>query len=154
MKRFSFRLQTLLDLKKRKEEEIKLALAEKNGKIVKAFRRMEEHRLELARFQITEKKQRMSVPSAQYLRLSVTYRFKLQHDIMSDQSLIMKLRKEAQEIMLALTEAKKECRALEILKEKKYAQWKLDGKREEQEFIDDISQKGHVRKRNAAVLDA
>ncbi|HAJ79834.1 MAG TPA: hypothetical protein DCO75_08685 [Fibrobacteres bacterium] len=62
--------------------------------------------------------------------------------------------KEAREIILSLTEAKKESRALEILKEKKYLQWKLEGKREEQEFVDDISQKEYIRKGKTAQVDS
>jgi flagellar protein FliJ len=154
MKRFSFRLQTLLDMKKRKEEEIKRALAEKNGQIAKAQRKMEEIRLELVRFQAAEKKQRGLSPTAQYLRLSVTYRFKLQGDISGVYRKIIALTKESQEIILSLTEAKKESRALEILKEKKYLQWKLEGKREEQEFVDDISQKEYIRKGKTAQVDS
>jgi flagellar export protein FliJ len=51
-----------------------------------------------------------------------------------------------------LTEAKKECKALEILKDKKLLEWKREYKLEEQEFSDDVSQKGFIRKARLASL--
>ncbi len=152
MKRFRFPLQTLLDIKKQREEGLKRAFAEKNGQIMRAQRELEENRAALARFQDHEKRQRTAAPTAQGLRLSVVYRYKLQRDIAGARQAVALLQQEARIVLQSLTEAKKECRALEILKEKKWSRWKRDNKREEQEAIDDISQKGYIRKtRNAAV---
>jgi flagellar biosynthesis chaperone FliJ len=78
--------------------------------------------------------------------LSVTYRYKLQRDIADAGREATTLRQEAQNLVRELTEAKKESRALEIVKEKKIIQWKRDNKREEQDALDDISQKEHIRK--------
>jgi flagellar FliJ protein len=146
MKRFSFRLQTLFDIKKQKEEQLKRALAIKNGLILRAVQRLEQNRLQLSTFQDLEKERRSSGPSAQALRLSVTYRYKLQRDIADAGREATTLRQEAQNLVRELTEAKKESRALEIVKEKKIIQWKRDNKREEQDALDDISQKEHIRK--------
>jgi flagellar export protein FliJ len=57
---------------------------------------------------------------------------------------------ELEQLRVRLAHARKECRVLEILKEKKFALWKKEYKKEEQEFIDDVSQKGYVRRLHAA----
>jgi flagellar FliJ protein len=146
MKRFAFRLQTLLDMKKRREEDLKRSLALKNGLIIRAVQRLGQGREALSNFQDRERENRLAAPTAQALRLSITYRYKLQRDIADSEREMTSLRREAQGVIQSLTEAKKESRALEILKEKKLLRWKRDNKREEQETLDDITQKEYIRK--------
>jgi flagellar FliJ protein len=152
MKRFRYRLQTLLDIKKRKEEEIKRKLAEKNNQVLRAQRQLKEFNEQLAEFQASEKKQRMRAASVSALRASVVYRYKLQADIAGKGKEIVQCKQDAQAIVKLLTEAKKECKALEILRDKKLAEWKREYKLEEQEFTDDVSQKGFIRKTRIAAL--
>ncbi len=151
MKRFRFRLQTLLEVKKRKEEELEIQLAEKNGKIIQTRKQLQEGCDRLSQFQAAEKCQRNASANALMLRLSVLYRHTLQRDIDEKNRRITGLKRDVQAVLQSLTEAKKETKTLNILKGKKLAQWKKDATRQEQEFIDDISQKGYIRKaKNAA----
>jgi flagellar export protein FliJ len=154
MKRFRYRLQTLLDIKKRKEEEIKRKLAEKNGQVFRAQKQLKELHEQLAQFQASEKKQRMQSVSIHALRASIVYRYKLQADIAGKGKEIVQCKQDAQNIVKLLTEAKKECKVLEILRDKKLAEWKREYKIEEQEFTDDVSQKGFIRKTRTAALQA
>jgi flagellar export protein FliJ len=108
--------------------------------------RLGQGREALSNFQDRERENRLAAPTAQALRLSITYRYKLQRDIADSEREMTSLRREAQGVIQSLTEAKKESRALEILKEKKLLRWKRDNKREEQETLDDITQKEYIRK--------
>jgi flagellar FliJ protein len=150
MKRFRFRLQTLLDIKKRKEEEIKIKLGEKNSQVLRSQKNLKDLHEQLAEFQASERKQRMLAVTVSALRASVVYRYKLQADIAGKGREIVQFKQDAQAIVKLLTEAKKECKVLEILRDKKLAEWKREFKLEEQEFTDDVSQKGFIRKTRTA----
>jgi flagellar protein FliJ len=150
MKRFSFRLQTLLDMKKRREEELAIKVAEKNGEIIRASGSLEECRGRLTRFQADEKRERECGLSALRLRLSVVHRHALQREIENNGRRIIGLRQELQSAVQALTSAKKETRTLENLRDKKRLQWNHDALREEQKLSDDVSQKGYIRRSRAA----
>ena len=145
MKRFSFRLQTLLTMKERREKELARNVAEKNNEIIRTVKSLQEGRDRLAEFQEEEKRQRTAALSAVLLRLSVVHRHALQRDIEDKGRRIAGLKQELQAAIESLTNAKKETRALEILRDNKLAQWKRDYAREEQEFTDDVSQKGYIR---------
>ena len=150
MKRFRFRLQTLLDMKQRREDELARKVAEKNDEIIRADKDLLKGRDRLARFQAEEKKQRAVALSPLLLRLSVLHRHNLQRDIEDQGRRIAGLKQELEAAVRSLTEAKKERRALEILRDKKREQWKLDYMQEERKFTDDVSQKGFIRKAKAA----
>jgi flagellar protein FliJ len=146
VKRFSFRLQTLLDIKQRREEELARMVAQKNNEIIRTFKSLQEGRDRLSKFQAEEKKQRASALDALLLRLSVVHRHALQREIAERGSQIATLKQELQAAVLSLTEAKKETRALEILRDNKRMEWKRDYGREEQKTIDDVSQNNFSRK--------
>lgn len=154
MKRFKYRLQTVLDIKKRKEDEIKKKLAEKNGHVLIAQKQLKDLNEQLAQFQASEKKQRARSVSIHALRASIVYRYKMQADIAGKGKEIIQLKQGAHALVKLLTEAKKESKALEILRDKKFAEWKHEYKLEEQESTDDVSQKGFIRKTRTAALQA
>jgi flagellar export protein FliJ len=146
MKRFSFRLQMLLDMKKRREDELAIKVAEKNGEIILASRNLQESRDRLAKFQSDEKRDRGCGLDALRLRLSVVHRHALQQEIEGHGRRIIGLRQELQTAVQSLASARKETRMLENLRDKKRAQWKRDALREEQKLSDDVSQKGYIRR--------
>jgi flagellar FliJ protein len=153
VKRFRFRLQTLLDIKIRTEDRIKRKLAEENSRVMAASRNMAELLGQLKQFQTDEKRQRLKSVTAGGLRASINYRFKLQSDIAGKNKQILDLKQSVQSMVGMLMEAKKETKALEILRDKKLAEWKHDNKLREQEFTDDVSQKGFIKKTRAAARD-
>jgi flagellar protein FliJ len=146
MKRYHFRLDTLLELRKRREDEIKQQLGKKNREILAVRKELSAINLELKSLQDSEKKTRNTVKSALLLRYSVTYRFKLKEDIVKKTRLIDELSVQAEGIREKLVRAKQQRRAIEIVKEKKLAEWKKEYSLREQKFIDDISQQGFIRK--------
>ena len=150
MKRFHFRLDVLLDIKKRAEEEIKKELAKKNGEILASRREREELVRRLETFFIEEKQQRLRILDLLALKFSISYRSHLQKDIAHKDRCIEGLVGELENVRVRLAQATKERRVLEILKEKRLARWKKEYKKEEQEYIDDVSQKGYIRRLHAA----
>jgi flagellar export protein FliJ len=140
----------MLDLKKRAEDEIKKEVARKNGQIIVGRREHEELLAQLKAFFIEEKQQRLRLLDLLKIRYSLAFRGQLQKDIVQKEKSIQVLIAELDKLRVRLAQARKECRVLEILKEKKFSRWKKEYKKEEQEFIDDVSQKGYVRRLHSA----
>jgi flagellar FliJ protein len=155
MKRFRFRLESILDIRNRAEEEIKKELAKKNGEIIAARRRHEGMCRALESFFAEEKEHRLRVLDLMALRLSVSYHQQLKSDAEEALRAVQQLGKEKDAIRQRLAQARKETRVLEILKEKRLSEWKKEYKAEEQKFVDDVSQKGYIRRiRTASRADA
>ena len=146
MKRFHFRLDVLLDIKKRAEEEIKKELAKKNGEILASRRERGELVRRLETFFIEEKQQRLRILDLLALKFSISYRSQLQKEIAHKDRCIEGLISELEQVRVRLAQATKERRVLEILKEKRLVRWKKEYKKEEQEFVDDVSQKSYIRR--------
>ena len=146
MKRFKFGLDTLLEMRCRKEEQVKLLLAEKNRTIIDAQKEFSEIHTQLKELQNSEKLKREHVIDVTLLRYSVSYRFKLKENLLSAGQKIDDLKAQAEKIRKSLVAATKNRRAIEIIKEHRLAEWKKEYKSQEQGFIDDISQQGFIRK--------
>lgn len=145
MKRFVFRLETLLDIRKRSEEQIKLRLAKKNRKIIEKQKILEGCYQELKELQSSEKARRSGGEPVVLLRYSVAFRHKLKGDILEAGRCIDDLRASVAAIRNELVEATKARRALEIIRERQLLAWKKSYNREEQNFIDDVAQQKYIR---------
>ena len=84
------------------------------------------------------------------LRYSVVHRHKLKTDMLSKGKEIERFRGEAEAIRKNLIEARRKTRSVELLRERRLAQWRKEYTIEEQEHLDDVSQKSHIRTRQAA----
>jgi flagellar FliJ protein len=146
MKKFSFGMETVLDLRLRKEEEVKLQLATKLREIFEVQQDRNKVHDALKELQSTEKQQRAHADSVLKLRYSVAYRFKLKQDLLKVSRKIDDLNAEAVKIQRALIHATSEKRAIEIVKEKRLQEWQKEYRSREQDFIDDISQQAFIRK--------
>ncbi|MBN1576758.1 MAG: flagellar export protein FliJ [Chitinispirillaceae bacterium] len=147
MKRFFFRLDTLLDLRKQLEERIKLRLAEKNRNIIEKNRELAGLHEQLKALQTSEKVRRGGDASVLLLRYGVAYRHKLKADILRVGRRIDDLRADAAKIRQELLGATKARRALEIVRDRQVAAWKKTHRREEQQFIDDIAGQKYIASR-------
>lgn len=146
MKKFRFRLDTLLNIRKRKEDEIKLRLAEKNRQYIEAQRKVNSIHDQLKELQSSEKERRGSNESIMMLRHSVSYRFKLKEDLLQAGKKVDEIRGEIARVRKTLVTATRDRRAIELVKERRLAEWKKEYRTEEQSFIDDVSQQGFIRK--------
>ena len=147
MHRFRFRLEVLLDLRKKSEDNVKLLLAQKNGMIVEAQKNVNLLHDELKNFQLSEKSQRCNIVNPVLLRYSISYRYKLKQDLVLAARSVDDLRAEAHKIQKELVEATKKRRAVEIVKEHRIKEWKKEFLAREQQFNDEISQQSFIRKK-------
>lgn len=145
MKKFSFRLEPLLSLRLRREEEVKHALGRKNNEIAAVRAAIVQLDDEFRRMQATEKKKRSEVRNAQELRYSTAYRFKLRGDIRERKRALIELNRQAEEIRKQLVAAKRDRRAVEIIRERRFGEWRHDYNQQEQKFVDEVSRQGFIR---------
>ncbi|MCU0609415.1 MAG: flagellar export protein FliJ [Chitinispirillaceae bacterium] len=146
MKQFAFRLKTVLDMRQRREDEIKLLLGKKNQEITAVKNAVAEISGALHALQVSEKNKRLTVTNAEELRHAVAYRFRLKQDLLKKARVMDELGAQAGEITRRLVRAKQERRAIEIVKEHQYAEWHKQRLAQEQQFIDDISQQAYIRR--------
>lgn len=144
MKRFRFTLEALLTIRKRQEEEVRREFARKNDEITRAETELRQLHESLRDLATEEKERRIGSVSVSELRSGVGYRHTLKLNVETTGKQIQRLRKEAGQIRLRLVEATKKKRAVEILKERRYTQWKEAYRAQEQEFTDDLSQKKYA----------
>ncbi len=154
MKRFQFKLQALLEIKKRAEDDIKKKLGAKNREILSSRQERVDLGKKLESFFVEEKQQRLRVLDLLSLRFSISYRSHLQKEIIKKEQDIRALMLEQEQLRGKLAFARKQSRVLELLKEKKLLEWKKEYQLEEREFADDISQKGFIRRMHAAEKEA
>jgi flagellar FliJ protein len=154
VKRFEFRLETLLALRKRREDEIKQELGKKIQGIVTVCKELAAITEALKALQGEEKRKRPVTTSAVELRYGIAYRFKLKKDILVKGRLIDDLQAQAHAIRAKLVKAKQERRAIEIVRERQYAAWKKAYRTQEQGFIDDVSQQAYIRHAREAAAAA
>ncbi len=140
MKQFQFRLESLLNLRKRREEECKTLLGRKNGEILGARQTLDRLSRALNELQASEKRKRCEVQNVIELRYSVSYRFKLRQDILGQGKTLENLKGQAVELRNRLIRATQQRRAIELVREQRLALWRIERNREEQKFTDDIAQ--------------
>lgn len=147
MKKFTFTLQALLDMKLHKEEEVKNRLAKKNLEAQETRRSIEEIQDKLKKFQADEKEKRRGGEDIVSLRNSVSYRNTVKLELLNEGRKLDNIMVGIYGINQELVKASKERRAVEIIKEKKFAEWKKQNNMIEQKFIDDLSQQGYIREK-------
>jgi flagellar FliJ protein len=146
VKKFVFKLDTLLKVKKAKEDEVKRRLAKKNREAEAVRSEIEAAQNELKNFQSDVKEQRRGgVESVADLRQSVSYRNALKIKLLKAGQKLDNVMVAAYSINQELIKAAQERRAVEIIKEKRYEEWKKENAAAEQKFIDDLSQQMYVR---------
>ncbi|MBN1603855.1 MAG: flagellar export protein FliJ [Chitinispirillaceae bacterium] len=141
MKRFRFRLDVLLDIRKRREEKIKLELAMQDREIITYQEKLNGLHEELKKLQSDELMRRQSEDSIQFLNQSVAYRYVLKNEMLKTGSKMDEIQETIFRIRKKLVSATKDRKAVEILKERQKSEWLKKYRTLEQGFIDDISQK-------------
>ena len=151
MKKFHFTLETLLELRKRKEDAIKELLGKKHAEAARARIAMGEVSDGLKEMQATEKQAREASAGKQIdltsMRASVNYRNTLKLDLIKRAQEIQEMEADAEYIRKRLVHATQARKALELLKEKRHGEWKTEYRRKEQVFLDEVSTQGFLRNR-------
>ena len=146
MKRFRFRLEVLLGVRRRKCDEAKLALAEASRRVqetVDDLRKLWEERTEaMAWFTAQQSQGKLT---AAVLPLYDAYQISSYN---RERELVVE--KEARELarqdcLLKLEEAVKQLKAVETLKETQYQQYLYESLLEEQKILDEIGMQLYLR---------
>jgi flagellar FliJ protein len=148
VKRFSFKLEALLEARTREEDAVKLRLAEKNRQLQSLGADMEALHAKLSDMQLSQKKQRSTADNVNALRQSVAYRHRLKLEMLKKGREVDDLREETEYVRDELITASRRRRAVEMLKERRYRAWRHEIKIKEQVVVDDISQTAYARRRN------
>lgn len=136
MKKFSFRLQRLLEIREKKEEEARIRLAKVSGEYQKVV-----NQKTALQDQVRETRHRLSSSGTHSLAELQAYdRLQQETDLAIlelDKEIV--LRKKAMDEQLAVyTELKKDRRAVEILREKALARYEEEARKAEQQDLDEI----------------
>jgi flagellar FliJ protein len=146
MKKFIFKLDALLTVKRNREDEVKRQLAEKNREAGAAREEIKRAEAELKGFQRDVKEQRRGGgESVAELRQSVAHRNALKINLLKAGQKLDSVMVEAYGINQKLIKAAQERRAVEIIREKRLEEWKRENARAEQKLIDELSQQMFVR---------
>jgi flagellar FliJ protein len=148
MNRFHFRLQPILELRKQKETEIKNELARHYNDLYQQQTVFQQIHDELAALQKLEKDSRSNALNPMKLRYSVSYRHKLKIDLIRQANTIDATREAIGHVKKELVEAMRQRRAIELLRERQFRQWRKEYTRYEQEILDDVSQQGYIRRQD------
>ncbi|MFW6365892.1 MAG: flagellar export protein FliJ [Spirochaetota bacterium] len=142
MKKFSFRLEKLLDIRKAQEREIQHELAHEVAKENVLIRKQTSLRENVARqqaiFHDEMKNHRDTVSVLQSLHRYMSYADSV---IADSQRKIDSMQPKINEIRARLADAVKERRKIEKLKERKLEEWKYMVKREEEKELDEMNMK-------------
>ncbi len=149
MRRFTFPLDTLLEVRRRAEDEVKRELARTIGKLGEAREQLAALSHELSAMQKATLHDSRASASVLVFRHTVAYRHKLKRDMLQKGRDIESLQEEEAGVRRRLVAATQQRRAIELVREKRYRQWRKAYRSEEQEFTDDVSQKAFVRRNNA-----
>jgi len=141
MKRFSFNLQSILDLRVREEDEAKAFLMTCEAELQKANADFQNKKEELQNFQTREKTAREGeTTTAATLKFSVSWRNSIKLEI-------LKLGRQIQDISMDVARARKQFmeasikrKTLEKLRDKKKEEWQKEFNKQEQKFLDEIAQ--------------
>ncbi|MDR3012344.1 MAG: flagellar export protein FliJ [Chitinispirillales bacterium] len=153
-KKFTFRLETLLTVKKNKEELIKQRLAEKNREAETVRQEISHAQDQLKNFLVSEKTKRSGGDEdVAGMRQSVAHRNALKLELLKAGQKLDGVMVAIYGINQELIKASQERRAVEIIKENRYEEWKRENNAAEQKFIDDLSQQRFIRSQKGKVCD-
>lgn len=139
MRKFTFTLESVLQVKYRLEERVRAELADTQSRLVEAqqaLRRLSQekgrHQKEMARIQ----QGALDIGS---LLLAQDYLAQLNRRIQDQQEVIAQIEAELDRKREELVEAQRERKSLEILKDKQWQEYQKAVQREEQLFLDEVA---------------
>ncbi len=148
MRRFYFRLERILRYKRDIEEKIEREFQLKRAEYLKVWNQIREMNNKLTDFIREVKNQNKEKPyfTAEEARAVDSYILRLEVTIEKLKGILDEKKAEMEMIKEELNRAKRERRAIEILKERSYSRYLEEVKREEFYELDDISQKLYLNR--------
>jgi len=151
LKRFEFRLQKLLEIRKRKEEQEKLELAKASGAYQFVLNKKEK-----ILFNLGEKRKELSNKKGQLnLRELQAYDSMVKDADLAIKKLDVEIeekRKIMQKHIDKYAELKRERRVVEVLREKAYKKYEEEAGKEEQKLIDEIGKDLFIKNKENRII--
>ena len=147
MKKFKFKLQSLMNLRERREEEAKKNYRESLKKINDEENKLLEMKTELKKFE-SEYQKTISI-NPELMSQFYLYYEKLEHNVIEQREQVALAKQEMEINKKNLIEARKERKKIEKIKENELERYLDEVKKAEQKFIDEIAtQKFNEKKKN------
>ena len=152
MKRYSFRLENILKIRKQVEERIELRFAMKNAEFLKVAKELNKTKEMLRGFIKRNSGIDGTFTAADIIAID-SYIVRLEKTIETLGVQYDKKKNELEEIRLVLNEARKARKLLENLKERSYQKYIDEVNKEEADESDDINQKLFMNKEKLTIED-
>jgi flagellar protein FliJ len=137
-KRFAFRLERLLELRRMTEERLKRELGVANRAVYEQQRSILQLLIEEDRTKGELRKIKVSTLDLVGIRMQEQYLNAVGRKILREYRQLQSLQESATHKRRELTEASKGVRVLERLREKKHDEWRREVDLEEQKFLDEL----------------
>lgn len=139
MPRFNFKLQRVLQVKKYKEDHLKIELANLKREYIQqeSILWTYEENLQEQFVRLSEKQKNLTNRVEEIL-WSYNYIIRLQKDIERQKKRLEEVTEKIREVTTKLIGASQEKQILENLKERKFTQFKLELEQQEAEFMDEV----------------
>lgn len=145
MKKFRFRLDTLLKVRQRQKEQAELAYAAAANRLISAESLLEQTKQQLsdsvASFQISRDK----LISIELLKTYHSYFDKIRKDIVEQKEQVRQKELERQEKLTLLNAAMNRLKIIENLRTKRFEEFRTELLREEQQQLDELGMQLYVR---------
>ena len=140
MKPFVFKLETLLDIRKRREEEANILLAQARARL-NAAREFMDALKERQQTSLTEFKGQREKNALLAMEWQMWHRFLdfMEKEIKKQEQVLKQLAQEVASALKAAETAMKDRKAVEKLREKRFEQYKIELQLAEQKILDEIA---------------
>lgn len=148
MPRFNFKLQRVLQVRKYKEDLLKIELANLKREYIQQESILWTYEENLRQqFVILTEKQKNLTNRVEEILWSYNYIIRLQKDIENSKRKLEEMTEKIKKVTAKLIGASQEKQILENLKERKWTQFKLEMEKQEEEFMDEIGMTRYIRNR-------
>ncbi|MBO8127198.1 MAG: flagellar export protein FliJ [Firmicutes bacterium] len=139
MRKFTFTLESVLQVKYRLEERVRAELADTQSRLVEAQQALRRLSQEKGRHQKEMVRIQQGALDIGSLLLAQDYLAQLNRRIQDQQEVIAQIEAELDRKREELVEAQRERKSLEILKDKQWQEYQKAVQREEQLFLDEVA---------------
>lgn len=149
MKRFQFRLETLLKFRKMEEEQAQIKLTEANIRLYKEQELLQQLQNQLTACLELLSREQTASPTIETLKTFSYYIDKTKRDIVGQQEQIVKAEAHRQECLAVLEEAVKQRKLVDNLREKRLEQYNREVLQEEQKVLDELGTQAFMRNKES-----
>jgi len=148
MKKFTFRMQTILNMREHAEDAQKRRLAEKNKQIQTVEADIQQYQEQIQTQQFTHKNTAQQMLNITSFRSMVSFRHSMKKKLLQTMQQLQLLQAEREQIRRDLLQATREKKALEFLKQKRYDAWRAERRKSENSQTDEVAQNVFIRQNN------